>query len=213
MNPIHLSGVNPQALLCNALQWVDSLGPVGGLAFMGLYILATVAFLPGLVLTLGAGALFGVIGGSLFVLVGATLGSVVAFWVGRYLVRDWVAHQLEGKDRFKAIDQALAQEGWKIVLLTRLSPVFPFNLLNYAFGLSGVSLRDYLLGSVGMIPGTVMYVYLGSLAGTLACLSAAAVPTSSPVQWALYILGFLATLAVALYATRVARQALDKTVS
>lgn len=204
--------LNPQDLLQNALQWVDSLGVGGGLAFIAIYILATIAFLPGSILTLGAGVVFGVALGSLYVFIGATLGAIAAFWVGRYLARNWVRQKIEKNPNFAAIDGAVAEEGFKIVLLTRLSPIFPFNLLNYAFGITGVSLKDYALGSVGMLPGTVMYVYIGSLAGNLARIGTAPQPTSV-IQWAIRILGLIATVGVTVYVTRLARKALAEKVS
>ena len=204
-------GFAPQQWLQSALQWIQDLGPVGAIAFIVIYILATVAFLPGSVLTLGAGVIFGVFLGSLLVFVGATLGATAAFLVGRYLARGWVSKKIEGNEKFKAIDSAVGREGFKIVALTRLSPVFPFNLLNYAYGLTGVSLKDYFLGCIGMLPGTVMYVYLGSLAGNLATLGTGDAPENAAVQWAIRIIGFIATVAVTLYVTKVARKALDET--
>ncbi|HIK44897.1 MAG TPA: TVP38/TMEM64 family protein [Leptolyngbyaceae cyanobacterium M65_K2018_010] len=205
--------ISPQAWLLAALEWIHSLGVIGGITFVLLYIGATVAFLPGSILTLGAGVVFGLIMGSIYVLIGATLGAISAFLVGRYLARGWVSQKIQGNANFAAIDQAVAQEGFKIVLLTRLSPIFPFNLLNYAFGVTGVSLRDYALGSVGMVPGTLMYVYVGSLAGDLARLGATDQVPPPPLTWALRLVGFLATVAVTLYVTRLARQALAKQVS
>ncbi len=101
----------------------------------------------------------------------------------------------------------------KIVLLTRLSPIFPFNLLNYGLGVTGVSLKDYVVGSVGMIPGTVMYVYLGSLAGSIATIGSAEQPTNPTITWAIRIIGFIATVAVTLYVTKVARKALDESIT
>ena len=206
-------GFNPQEILRNALQWIDSLGPIGAIAFIAIYIIAAVAFLPGSILTLGAGVVFGVVLGSIYVFIGATIGATAAFLVGRYLARDWIAQKIAGNDKFSAIDEAVGQEGFKIVLLTRLSPVFPFNLLNYAYGLTGVSLKDYVLGSIGMIPGTVMYVYIGSLAGDLAMIGGGDAPTNPTVQWAIRIIGFIATVAVTLYVTNVAKKALAKSVS
>jgi len=176
------AGFNPQDLLRNALQWIEGLGIVGGIAFIAIYIIATVAFLPGSILTLGAGIVFGVLLGAVYVFIGATLGAIAAFLVGRYLARGWISKKIEGNQKFAAIDKAVAREGFKIVLLTRLSPVFPFNLLNYAFGITGVSLKDYVLGSIGMIPGTVMYVYIGSLAGDLAKIGTEDQPTNPAVQ-------------------------------
>src|SRR6267154_2511121 len=158
-----------QDLLKAALDWIGKLGPWGPLIFVGLYVVATVLFVPGSVLTLGAGAVFGVGLGSVCVSMSATLGATAAFLVGRYLARDAIARKIEKNEKFATIDRAVADEGWKIVLLTRLSPVFPFTLLNYAFGLTRVKLSHYVLGSwIGMMPGTVMYVYLGSLVNVCA---------------------------------------------
>jgi uncharacterized membrane protein YdjX (TVP38/TMEM64 family) len=194
-----------RALLRDALAGLESLGPWGPVIFVLLYIVAAVLFVPGSALTLGAGALFGVGLGSVLVSVGATLGATAAFLFGRYLARDWVAKKIEGNAAFAAIDRAVASEGWKIVGLTRLSPAFPFTLLNYAFGLTRVSLRDYVLASwIGMIPGTVMYVYLGSLA------RAAGERHRTPAEWALYGVGLVATIGVTVFVTRLARTALAK---
>ena len=204
------TGFNPQLLLKNALEWIESLGAIGAVAFIGIYIVATVAFLPGSILTLGAGVVFGVWLGALYVFIGATLGATAAFLVGRYLARNWVAQKIANNDKFNAIDRAVGKEGLKIVVLTRLSPIFPFNLLNYAFGLTGVSIRDYIIGSLGMIPGTLMYVYIGSLAGNLALIGTATQPTNPTLQWTIQIVGFIATIAVTVYVTRIAKQALNE---
>ncbi|MEM7758252.1 MAG: TVP38/TMEM64 family protein [Cyanobacteria bacterium P01_A01_bin.40] len=204
-------GFNPQELLRNALQWVDDLGAIAPIAFMLIYIVATVAFLPGSVLTLGAGVLFGVVQGSIYVFIGATVGATCAFLVGRYLARGWISRKIAGNQKFSAIDQAVGKEGFKIVALTRLSPIFPFNLLNYGLGVTGVSLKDYVLASVGMIPGTIMYVYIGSLAGSIATIGGET--NANPVaQWAIRIVGFIATVAVTLYVTKIARKALDESI-
>jgi uncharacterized membrane protein YdjX (TVP38/TMEM64 family) len=204
------TGLNPQLLLKNALEWIESLGAIGAVAFIGIYIVATVAFLPGSILTLGAGVVFGVWLGALYVFIGATLGATAAFLVGRYLARNWVAQKIANNDKFNAIDRAVGKEGLKIVVLTRLSPIFPFNLLNYAFGLTGVSIKDYIIGSLGMIPGTLMYVYIGSLAGNLALIGSATQPTNPTLQWTIRIVGFIATIAVTVYVTRIAKQALNE---
>jgi uncharacterized membrane protein YdjX (TVP38/TMEM64 family) len=207
------AGFNPQDLLRSALQWIESLGIIGGIAFIAIYIIATVAFLPGSILTLGAGVVFGVFLGAVYVFIGATIGAIAAFLVGRYLARGWISKKITGNQKFAAIDKAVAKEGFKIVLLTRLSPIFPFNLLNYAFGVTGVSLKDYALGSIGMIPGTVMYVYIGSLAGDLAKIGTESQPTNPMIQWTIRIIGFIATVAVTVYVTRLARKALAEKVS
>ena len=201
---------NPQVLLQQALEWIESLGSIGAIAFIGIYIIATIAFLPAFILTLGAGVLFGVWWGSVYVFIGATLGAIAAFLVGRYLVRDWVAKKIAGNDKFSAIDRAVGKEGLKIVLLTRLSPIFPFNLLNYAFGVTGVSIKDYIIGSIGMIPGTMMFVYIGSLVGSVALIGTETAPTNPTLQWTIRIVGFVATIAVTIYITRIAKQALSQ---
>lgn len=199
------------ALLRGLLEWIDSQGIAGIMVFVATYIVATVLFIPGSILTLGAGFVFGVVGGTLSVSVASTLGATAAFLVGRYVARGWVASKTGSSPRFASIDDAVGREGWKIVLLTRLSPVFPFNLLNYAYGLTGVSLPAYFFASwIGMLPGTVMYVYFGSLAANLATLGGAA-EGQGAVQWILYGLGFVATVAVTVFVTRLARRALRDT--
>ena len=192
---------------------MDSLGTVGAIAFIIIYILATVAFFPGSILTLGAGVVFGVVLGSFYVFIGASIGATAAFLVGRYLARGWVAEKIQGNNKFQAIDEAVGKEGLKIVLLTRLSPIFPFTLLNYAYGVTGVSLKDYLLGCAGMIPGTIMYVYIGSLAGSLATIGTSAPATNPVLLWTIRLIGFIATVAVTLYVTKIARQALASVIS
>jgi len=204
---------NLQEMLRRALIKINSFGAVGAIAYIALYIIATVAFLPGSIVTLGAGVVYGVGLGSLYVFIGATLGATAAFLIGRYLARNWVYKKIADNEKFKAIDDAVGKEGFKIVLLTRLSPVFPFNLLNYAFGVTGVSLKDYLLGFVGMIPGTIMYVYLGSLAGNFALIGTENQPKNYAIQWTLRIVGFVATVAVTVFVTRIARKALKEKVS
>jgi uncharacterized membrane protein YdjX (TVP38/TMEM64 family) len=198
-------------LLQTALQWIESLGVWGPVMFIMIYILATVLFVPGSLLTLGAGAIFGALWGSVFVSIAATLGATAAFLVGRYFARNWVAKQIESNEKFKAIDRAVATEGWKIVGLTRLSPIFPFNLLNYAFGITQVSLRDYFFASwIGMMPGTVMYVYIGSLFGSIAAIASGMQGrTRTPAEWTLYGVGLVATIVVTIYVTRIAKKALE----
>jgi len=199
-----------QQVLHDALTWISGLGVLGPVIFAGLYILACVLSLPGFILTLGAGAVFGVITGFIAVSIGSTLGAACAFLIGRYLARDLVAARIAGNEKFKAVDEAVGREGWKIVLLPRLSPIFPFNLLNYAFGLTKVSLKHYFFASwLGMIPGTVMYVYIGSLAGDLAGLGGAGRARTTG-EWVLYGIGLLATLIVTVFVTRLARKTLSE---
>lgn len=199
---------NIQMVLKNSLDWIAGQGILGAGIFVLLYILAAVFMIPGSILTLGAGVIYGVVWGSILVSIAATLAATVAFLVGRYFARGWAAKKIEGNEKFKAIDTAVANEGWKIVGLTRLSPIFPFNLLNYAYGLTKVSLKDYFFASwIGMIPGTIMYVYIGSLAGDLTRLGAEG-HTKTAGEWILYVVGLTATVVVTVYVTRVAKKAL-----
>lgn len=195
------------------MEKIRNAGALGGFLFAAVYIFATVFFVPGSLLTLGAGAFFGVVKGSLIVSAGSTLGAAVAFLIGRTFARDWVSNKMGHNPRFQAMDQAVGKEGGKIIFLVRLSPVFPFNLVNYAFGLTKVSFKDYVLASwVGMIPGTVMYVYLGSVAGDLAALSNGH-RTKTTLEWALYGVGFLATILVTVFVTNIAKKALAEKIS
>ena len=188
--------------------WVDAQGAWGPVIFIVGYAAATVALVPGAVLTLAAGALWGLVQGTLIAFTGAILGSTGAFLVARYLARDRVERRLAGEKRFAAIDRAVGEQGRKIVFLLRLSPIFPFNLLNYALGVSGVRLRDYLLGALGMIPGTVLYVYYGKVAGDVAALAGGAGVERGTGYWIVLGLGLLATIAVTAIVTRLARRAL-----
>jgi len=193
-----------QDLLKQVLDIVARLGSWGAALFIGIYVAAAILFIPGSILTLGAGALFGVLWGTVYVSVASTLGASGAFLIGRYLARHAIARKIEGNPRFAAIDHAVGSEGWKIVLLTRLSPIFPFTLLNYAFGLTSVKFSHYVLASwIGMMPGTVMYVYLGSLAKV-----ASEDRARTNAGWTLYGVGLLATVIVTIIVTRIARQAL-----
>ena len=205
-----------QSLLQSALLWVKSLGVYSVIAFISIYNIATILLIPGSILTLGGGAIFGLVEGSIWVFVAATLGATFAFLIGRYLSRAWVVQKLEAYPKFKSIDAAVAREGFKIVLLTRLSPVFPFNLLNYAFGITQVSIKDYVLGSVGMIPATILYVYIGSLAGDLAIANAGNQPSNpqtQTLQWILRGIGLVATIAVTVYIASIAQKALAESIT
>lgn len=189
-------------------EWVEGLGGWGPAAFVGGYLLATVALVPGSALTLLAGAVFGLVRGTLYVLLGATLGATAAFLVARYLARPAVRKRVEKSPRFAGIDRAIGDQGWKLVLLLRLSPLIPFNLLNYGLGVTRVRLSHYLIGSIGMVPGTVLYVYYGRVAGEVA---AAAGGTSRGVEYyALLGLGLLATIAATWMVTRAARRELER---
>jgi len=190
------------------VSWVRSAGPAGMAVFVLAYVLACVLFLPGSILTLGAGFAYGVVLGVPLVWIAANLGAAVAFLLGRTVAREAIARRVEANPRFAAIDRAVGREGLKIVLLTRLSPAFPFSLLNYAYGLTQVSFRDYVVGSlVGMVPGTIMYVYLGSLLTSVSEI-ASGTTAGGPARQALTFVGFAATVAVTVVITRIARRAL-----
>lgn len=191
--------------------WVESLGFWGPIVFILGYAVATVAFIPGSLLTGAAGYIFGLVQGTLYTVAGATLGSSAAFLIARYVARGWVERKIAGNPRFAAIDRAVGKEGFKIVALLRLSPFFPFNLLNYSLGLTKVRFLDYLLASVAMIPGTVLYVYYGTVAGSLA--SAAGGKTErGPEYWVTLGIGLAATIAVTTVITRLARRALRQAI-
>lgn len=191
--------------------WVDGLGAWGPIVFVLGYAAAVVAFVPGSVMTLAAGAIFGLLEGTFYVFVAATLGATLAFLVARHGARAAIERRIEGDERFAAIDRAVADQGRKIVFLLRLSPVFPFNLLNYALGLTRVRLGDYFIASIGMLPGTLLYVYTGKLIGDVAAVAAGAGPQRGPGSWLLLAVGLLATAGVTILVTRIARRALAET--
>lgn len=198
--------------LVNVLQWTQGLGVWGPIFVASFYIVACILFLPGSVLTLGAGFIFKLLVGTITVSIGSTLGACAAFLVGRTFGRDWVAKKVIKNEKFAAIDNAIGQQGFKIVLLIRLSPVFPFNLLNYAFGLTKVSFIKYAFGSwIGMLPGTVMYVYFGAGLRSLADAAAGKIETGTTGQiffWA----GLIATIVVTVFVTGLARKALKQAI-
>jgi uncharacterized membrane protein YdjX (TVP38/TMEM64 family) len=189
-------------------HWVEGLGALGPLVFVLGYVVAVVAFVPGSLLTLAAGAIFGLLEGTLYVFVAASVGATLAFLLARHGARALVERRLEGDPRFAAIDRAVGAEGRKIVFLLRLSPVFPFNLLNYALGLTQVRTIDYVVASIGMLPGTLLYVYTGKLVGDVAAVAGGVAPAKGVGYWTVLVVGLLATAAVTLFVTRLARRAL-----
>ena len=200
----HFLGLREQ--LARLVASLDGLGRWAAVIFIAGYVIATVLLVPASALTLGAGAYFGLLWGTIFVSIASTLGAAAAFLIGRYFARDWVDRQIQGSVKFAAIDEAVGREGWRIVALTRLSPAFPFNLLNYAYGLTKIPLLPYVVASwIAMIPGTIMYVYLGSLAK--------APDSRTPGQWVILIVGLAATLAATILITRSAKRALEQKLS
>ncbi len=186
--------------------WVETLGWRGFLIFILVYIAATVAFLPGSLFTIGAGLIFGVVVGTVAVSIGSVIGAALAFLISRYLAREKIKARFGSNARFRAIDTAIGREGWKIVLLLRLTPVLPFNVSNYLYGLTAVRFWAYVFASwIGMFPGTLLYVYIGSLGKT--GLEAASESTDMG-KLVLNIVAFAATVAVTVYVTKIARRAL-----
>lgn len=185
-------------------------GATGVLIFGIAYVAATVAFLPGSLLTLAAGFAYGPFWGLLVASPASVTGATAAFLLGRTFLRDWARRKSSASPRMTAIWRAVEREGFKVVLLLRLSPLVPFNVLNYALSLSNVRTGTYVVASaVGMLPGTVFYVYLGSLAPTAAHLSTAA-ETGGTGRMLLYVAGLVATGAVVVIGARAARRALHQ---
>lgn len=182
--------------------------PAGALAFVPLYALWVTLLLPGVWASMLAGALYGPAWGSLIVFVGACLGAQAAFLLGRTWLRSWARRRLAAVPKLQAIEQAVSREGLKLVLLTRLSPAFPFSLLNFAYGLSEVSWRDYSIGLVAILPGTILFCGLGALAGDVARFREVLSGQADPLTWTLRIVGLLATVLVVWLVGRAARQAL-----
>lgn len=191
------------------VDWMHEAGPAGMAAYALVYVLATVLMLPGSILTLGAGFSYGPLLGTALVSPISVLSATVAFVLSRTVARRWIARRISANPRFAAIDEAVAQGAFRMVLLLRLSPVMPFSLLNYALGLTRISLKQYVLASfLGMLPGTFLYVYLGSLVTNTTELLAAGRSPRTPWAQAFYWGGLLATLAVTALVTRLARRAL-----
>lgn len=203
-------GINKYQILQGPLDWIVSLGVWGPAVFILIYILTCVFFVPSIVFSFAAGVLFGLGKGLVFSLIGAGFGALSAFLIGRYLAHDLVAKAFEHNRNFQMIASALKRKGWKIVILARLTPVFPFLVGNYAFGLTRIDAWHYFLASViGTIPSTMVYVYIGSMLGDWSALGSMD-RARTPFEWALLILGLFATIGLVLYLKRVARIALNQ---
>ena len=190
-------------------SWLPVLqSPAGALLFIPLYAVWVTLLLPGVWASMLAGALYGTWWGSLIVFVGACLGAEAAFLLGRTWLRGWAMGRLEAFPKLQAVEQAVSREGLKLVLLTRLSPAFPFSLLNLAYGLSEVSLRDYTLGLIGIIPGTILFCGLGALAGDVARFGDVLSGEADPFTWTLRVVGIAATVASVWLVGRAAQRAL-----
>ena len=192
------------------LAWIDTQGAWAPLLFMLIMAMAVVLLLPGILLTTGAGFVFGVVKGTLYVVIGTTLGAVIAFLIARHLFGERAAHFVQHHARLKLISEELTPQGWKIVMLTRLVPFFPFKLSNYFFGLTAFSLRGFTGGTlVGIIPFSLHNVYLGSIAADIAMLGARG-SDRTPLEWSLYGGGFLVAVGIVIYLGRLANRILAR---
>jgi uncharacterized membrane protein YdjX (TVP38/TMEM64 family) len=187
---------------------IRGLGAEAPVAFILAYAVGVAALIPASVLTVAAGAVFGVFRGVLYSLVGATLGSAAAFLLGRHGARRFVARRLASMPRFQAIEQAVMARGARIVFLLRLSPVMPFNVLNYALGLTTLSLTDFVLASSGMLPGTVVCAYFGKVTGEALVLAGQTQVPHDASYYGLLVAGLVATIAATAVVARTARRAL-----
>ena len=199
--------------LNHAVNWMSDFqaaGWIGWLLFIGFYIGSCLLFVPGSVLSLGAGAIYGFWGGIVLVLVCNGVGAFISLVITRYLLKNWAAKYFARSSKMQALQTAVEKEGWKIVSLTHLSPIMPFSLINYAYGLTNISVGEFLLATeIGSIPSACVYVYLGSFLGNLAKIGPE-IRKHNGLEWLLQALGLIATIAVTIYISRLASQTLKK---
>ncbi len=207
-----LGGRQLSSFLPGVTRWVESLGAAAPVLFVLVYAAAAILLVPASVLTVAAGATFGIWKGAGLVLAGAAIGAVASFLIARYVARDRIAARLAADPRLESIDRAVGESGFRIMFLMRLSPAFPFALQNYALGLTRVRFAHYAGALVGMVPGTLAYVYSGTVAREVAA-AAGAAPARTPAYYAVLVLGFVATIAVTVIITRLARRSLTSHVS
>jgi uncharacterized membrane protein YdjX (TVP38/TMEM64 family) len=186
--------------------WIAGKGALGGLLYGAAYTLAALLFVPGSLMTIGAGLVFGVFWGTVIVSLASTTAAALAFLIARHLARPRVQALAARNERFAAIDAAIRENGWRVVALLRLSPLVPFNLSNYLYGLTPVAFGPYVLASwIAMLPATVLYVWIGAAGG-----AAAEGRRRSPQEWALLGAGLAATALVTVIITRAARRQLAR---
>ena len=195
--------------LLSTVAHIQSVGPAAPIAFILIYALAVVALIPASLLTIAGGAVFGLLPGVAYALIGATLGSTAAFLLGRHVARRLVAARLAAMPRFVAIERAVSARGRRIVLLLRLSPVVPFNFLNYALGLTTISVWDFVFASLGTVPGAFVYAYAGKVTGEALALAGKAEVPKDASYYAFLVGGLVATIAATTVVTRTARRALQ----
>jgi uncharacterized membrane protein YdjX (TVP38/TMEM64 family) len=195
--------------LLDLVAHIQGVGPAAPVAFILIYAFAVVALIPASLLTIAGGAVFGLFRGVIYSLIGATLGSTGAFLIGRYAARRLVARRLAAMPRFVAIERAVSARGRRIVLLLRLSPVMPFNFLNYALGLTTISVWDFMFASLGTVPGAVVYAYAGKVTGEALALAGKAEVPKNASYYAVLLAGLVATIVATTVVTRTARRALQ----
>lgn len=190
-------------------QAIASLGPFAAPVFVLVHMVSVAAFVPSVAPALAAGALFGLAPGLPLSVLGAGLGAVLALGIGRSFLREWTLRRFSHDPRFQALSRLTRERGARIVVLARLSPLFPFSLGNYAFGATPIRPRDYLLASMlGTLPSNAVYVYFGSLAGEV--VGVAPAQDRSSAEWALWALGLAATIALFVYVRRLATRSLER---
>lgn len=198
--------------LTSLVGWIDANKQTAWLVFIAVYIAATVLMLPGSILTLAAGYVFGVLYGTALVSVSSVLGGTAAFLIGRSLGRGWVREKIGADARLAAIDSATEEKGFLVMLLLRLSPIFPFNVMNYLMSLTGMSLKNFFFGSwIGMFPGTLLYVYIGSGLSDLTAILAGEYE-AGPYGKVFFIGGLIATAAATILIARFAAKTLRETI-
>lgn len=195
--------------LLRVVAHIQSVGPAAPAVFILIYALAVIALIPASLLTIAGGAVFGLLPGMVYALVGATLGSTGAFLIGRHVARRLVARRLAAMPRFVAIERAVSARGRRIVFLLRLSPVVPFNFLNYALGLTTISVWDFVIASLGTVPGAFVYAYAGKVTGEALALAGKAEVPKNASYYAVLLAGLVATIAATTVVTRTARRALQ----
>lgn len=194
-------------LLFDFARWVDGLGFWGPVLFIAGYVAVTVALVPASILTMAAGAIFGLGKGLVLVLVGAFIGGALSFWLSRTVAQQPAQRLLADRPGIGRIEQAVSAKGRRVIFLLRLSPVMPFGLLNYACGLTSVSFKDFMIGHLGIFPGTLLYIYYGTVLGSLAAVAAGEVERGIG-YWLILGLGLVATGLATWQITRIARRAL-----
>jgi uncharacterized membrane protein YdjX (TVP38/TMEM64 family) len=191
-------------------DWVGEMGAAGIFIFIVVYALATVLMAPGSILTIGAGFAFGLWKGFLAVSAGATLGASLAFLVARFIAREKIEAIAQRNEKFRNLDRVIGEHGAKLIFLLRLSPVIPFNVSNYFYGLTAVRFWPYVLASwIGMMPGTFLYVYIGTAGKAAVAAAAGGEAVKHGWQyWTFLGVGLVATVIVTIWVTKIAHDAL-----